>query len=429
MNFISVLSNLLSEQLVTTIRDLVIPVMPILLAYILFKLFWPLWVNYVRSDTFARRKFIVLEVKLPRDSFRSPAAMELFINALHNTSDGNFFAQYWKGEKRPGYSLEIISVEGKVKFMIYTEDQRKNGVMAALYSQFPGIEVMEVPDYTRGVQFDPKESNMYAAEFIFTKEDANKNIAHVYPIKTYIDYGLDKDPKEEFKVDPLTPMIEFLGSIGANQQVWFQFVIRAHIKEVQGTHRYFKKTDPYKDEGKKVIDTIMGRDPKTRIAGVKDKVSGRITPPTLSDGEKEIVKAIERNMAKPAFDVGIRAIYIAKKSVFDKPNGIGGIVGSFKHFSTENFNGLKPNGDKYSSRFSGLPWQDYKKMRETKQMKNALEAYKRRSFFYDPVKSKHVIMSTEELATIYHFPGAVAATPGLNRIPSKKFEAPSNLPI
>jgi hypothetical protein len=429
MNFITALSSLLSEQIITTIRDLVIPVMPMLLAYILFKLFWPLWVNYVRSDTFSRRKYSVLEVKLPRESFRSPAAMELFLNSLHNTSDGNFFAQYWKGEKRPGYSLEIISVEGVVKFMIYTEDQRKNGVMATLYSQFPGIEVIEVPDYTRGIHFDPKESKMYAAEFIFTKEDSNKNLEHVYPIKTYIDYGLDKDPKEEFKVDPMTPMIEFLGSIGPNQQVWFQYIIRAHIKEVQGTHMYFKKTDPYKDQAKKVINEMMGRDPKTKIAGVKDKVSGRITPPTLSDGEKEIIKAIERNMAKPAFDVGIRVIYIAKKSVFDKPNGIGGIVGSFKHFSTENFNGIKPNGDKYSARFSGVPWQDYKNLRENKQLRNALEAYKRRSFFYDPVKSKHVIMSTEELATIYHFPGGVAATPGLTRIPSKKYEAPSNLPI
>jgi len=421
MNIFSALSDLLSQQVVSALIDIVIPVSPIILAFIMFKLFWPLWINYVRSDTIASRKFVILEVKLPRESFRSPLAMELVLNALHNTSDGGFYSQYWKGEKRPGYSLEIISVEGVVKFLIRTEDQRKNSVMVALYSQFPGIEVQEVPDYTRGVQFNPKEMKMYAVEFLLTKEDS-------YPLKTYVDYGLDKDPKEEFKVDPMTPMLEFLGSTGANQQVWFQFVIRAHIKEVSGS-KLFKKTDSYSEKSKELVDKLLMRDKKTKIAGTKDKESGRVTPPSLSAGEKELVEGIERKMGKQAFDVGIRCIYMGKSSVFDKPNGIGGIMSSFKHFSTENFNGFKPNGDMWSPKFSGLPWEDFKNYRQNKQMAIALEAYKRRSFFYDPIVSKHVILSVEELATIYHYPGSVAGTPSLSRIPSKKFEAPANLPI
>ncbi len=38
-------------------------------------------------------------------------------------------------------------------------------------------------------------------------------------------------------------------------------------------------------------------------------------------------------------------------------------------------------------------------------------------------------MTTEELATIFHIPGKVASTPTLARIPSKRSEAPANLPI
>ncbi len=38
--------------------------------------------------------------------------------------------------------------------------------------------------------------SIWGCEFKFTKGDG-------YPIKTYVDYGLDKDPKEEYKVDPL----------------------------------------------------------------------------------------------------------------------------------------------------------------------------------------------------------------------------------
>jgi len=45
------------------------------------------------------------------------------------------------------------------------------------------------------------------------------------------------------------------------------------------------------------------------------------------------------------------------------------------------------------------------------------------------MNGKPYILTTEELATIYHFPGSVSTTPNLNRVPSKKAEAPSNLPL
>lgn len=412
------------SEVFNSVFSIIVSISPIFLAVILYVLFWPLWVNYVRSDFFFSLKYTVLEIKLPRDLFKSPVAMELVLNALHNTSDGSNFAQFWKGEKRPSYSLEIVSIEGIVKFFVRTEDRRKQGVMAVFYSQFPGIEIQEVPDYTYGIHLDPKETKMWVGEFELAKPD-------VYPLKTYVDYGLDKDPKEEFKNDPIAPVLEFLGSIGAHQQIWFQYVIRAHIKEGRKSGTLWTKTDTYKDEAQKLINEIMGRDPKTRSTSKKyqDKETGRFVPPTLSEGEKELIKAVERNMGKLAFDVGIRVVYFAKKELFDKPNGVGGIISAFKHSSTENFNAIKPNGKKWSSKFSGLPWEDYKKYRETKQVKLGLEAFKRRSFFYEPFVSKVMVLSTEELATLYHLPGAVATTPTINRVPSKKSEAPANLPI
>lgn len=412
----------IDNEIFSSVIQIVIAISPIILAFILFVIFWPLWVNYVRSDFIFNLKYTTLEVKLPKEMFKSPLAMEVFLNALHNTSDGGRFAQFWKGEKRPTYSLEVISVEGVVKFIIRTEDRRKAGVMSALYGQFPGVEVIEVEDYTKGVDFDPKESKLYGCEFAFTKEDP-------YPIKTYVDYGLDKDPKEEFKVDPMVPMIEFLGNVGMNQQIWIQFIIRAHIKEQRKLGHFWKKTDAWKDEAEAIINKIMVRDGKTKVVGKKDKETGRVIPPTLSDGEKETIKAIERSLSKQAFDVGIRAIYIAKKELFDKPNGVGGIVGAFKHFSSENLNGFKPDGSKWSPRFNGVPWEDYKNYRQNKSNRLVLEAYKRRSYFYEPFVSKPLVMNIEELATVYHFPGQVAFTPNLTRIPSKRSQAPSNLPI
>ncbi len=395
---------------------------PILLLVILVTSFWPLWVRYVRAKNFLSLKYTVLEIKLPKDTFKSPAAMEIFLQSLHNTSDGSAFAQYWKGETRPWYTLELVSIEGRVKFFIWTEDRRKGGVISALYSQFPGVEVHESGDYSQSVHFDPKTMKVWAAEFKLTKPDP-------YPIKTYIDYGLDKDPKEEFKVDPMLPMLEFLGSVGSNQQVWIQIPIRAHKDDQKKKGHWFKKTDTWQDEAKKLVNEILFRDAKTKTsAGEPDPETGYTRMPIISEGERDVIKAIERSVTKLAFDTCIRTIYIAKSDVFDRPFAIGGLIGNLKHFNTENLNGFKPNGNVWHNRLSD-PWQDYKDIRRTRFGKDAIAMYKRRSYFYAPHEGNPFVLNTEELATIYHFPGSVAATPTLERLPSKKSTAPANLPI
>ncbi len=397
-------------------------VSPVALTIILGMFLWPLWVRYVRAKFFLSLKYTVLEIKLPKDTFKSPLAMEVFLQSLHNTADGSTFAQYWKGETRPWYSLEIVSIEGKVKFFIWTEDRRKGGLMSALYSQFPGVEVHENGDYAQSVHFDPKTMKIAGMEFKFTKKDP-------YPIKTYVDYGLDKDPKEEFKVDPLTPMLEFLGSVGPNQQIWLQFLIRAHKDDQSKPGHWFKRHDSWQDGAKALVNEILVRDAKTKAsAGEPDPETGYTKLPIISKGEQVIIEAIERSVTKQPFDVGIRALYIGKSDVFNKVFGVGGIVGNMKHFNSESLNGFKPNGDVWHSRISD-PWQDYKDIRRNRYSGEALAMYKRRSYFYAPYEGKPLVMNTEELATVYHFPGSVAATPTLERLPSKKTEAPSNLPV
>jgi len=414
--------NLFKSVFVPQTYEFIIALAPIFLAVFLGKIFWELWVDYVQGKNFLARKYVVLELKLPKDTWKSPKAMEVFLNSLHNTSGGTTYSKYWKGDTRPWFSLELISIEGVVKFLIWTEEIRKQGVMSALYSQFPEIEIKEVDDYSRSVHFDPSLIRIWAGEFQFT------NKSPVYPIKTYIDYGLDKDPKEEFKVDPLLPLIEFLGSVGPNQQVWFQILVQAHIKDRTVKGKFFEQEDSWEKEAIAKVNELLMRDPKTKISTIKDEETGFTKLPSISEGEKESAAAIERRITKYPFDVGIRALYISKKDIFNTPFALGGIIGSMKHFSAPHFNGFKPNGNKWHSKI-GDPWTDFMNIRRNRFGRLALAAYKRRSYFYPPFKSKSLIMNSEELATIYHFPGSVAQTPNLDRIPSKKSQAPGNLPI
>jgi hypothetical protein len=388
---------------------------------VLAEVAWETWITYVRTDWYSKIKKVVLEVKLPRETLKSPAAMELVLNSIHNSSDGNWYKMYWDGEFRPYYSLELVSIEGQVKFMIWTEDRRKGGIMSALYSQYPGIEIHEREDYAEKVQFDPKNTKIWSADMKLTKPDA-------YPIKTYVDWGLDRDPKEEFKVDPLVPVLEWLGTVGPHQQVWIQFIVRAH-KEEKKHHLFLSdKEDSWKKSAQEVVNEIMMRDPESKAVMAEDK-SGKQVRPVMSEDEKEIITAISRSISKPPFDVGIRALYIAtKKEAFNPPFGTGGIISSFKQFSSQNLNGIVPNGDTWTAQFS-FPWQDYKSIRKNYYSKAVLEAYRTRGFFYAPYYSKPMVLNTEELATMFHFPGSVAAVPTLERIPSKRADAPANLPI
>ncbi len=376
---------------------------------VLGSIFWHEWVHYVQARYMANMKWVLLEVKVPKDVFKSPAAMEIVLNALYQSAAGNWYDKYWKGKVKDWFSLEMVSIEGQVKFFIRTTATYKNIIEAQLYSQYPDVEIHEVPDYTRYVDYRGGEGDwrMIGIEYKLEKPDP-------YPIKTYIDYGLDKDPKEEYKVDPLTSVIEYLGSVGKGEQVWIQIIVQAASKRY---HKHSGGMGDWKDEGKAVIDEISKRKETTK-EGVPLNIR-------LTKGDQDVIAAIERSMGKLGFDCGIRALYLAKEDKLDMRNtkALGGL---FRAFSTNNLNGF---GLYHQSFGVDYPWQDFKDMRMNSFRKKHFEAYKYREWFHAPRRLTPFVLTTEELATIYHFPGGVVQTPTFGRIPSRKSEAPINLPI
>ena len=364
----------------------------------------------------SRINWILLEVKLPREIHKTPLAMEIVLNALYQSSSKmTWWDKYWKGKVKDWFSLEMVSIDGHVKFFIRTVAFYKNVVEAQLYAQYPDIEIHEVPDYTRYVDYRGKEGEweMISSEYTLTKEDA-------YPIKTYVDYGLDKEGvKEEFKIDPLTSIIEYLGSIGKDEQVWVQILVQSASKRYKIKSGAKKgKMGDWKDEGKELITKLTKRD---EMAGEGNQFKMLM----MTKGESEVIAAIERNINKLGFDCGIRAVYLAKREKADYSH-IKALGGLFRPFTSNNLNAFKGSDQTFGWDF---PWQDYDKTRLTWKKIEMFDAYKQRSWFHLPTKLKPFVLTTEELATIYHFPGGVAQTPTFGRIPSRKSEAPINLPV
>jgi hypothetical protein len=371
------------------------------------------WIEYKQREWINLQGSALLEIKISREMVKSPLAMEIFLNTIYASGVGTLADVYLKGRVRPWFSLELVSKGGEVHFYIWCLKASKGRVESQLYAQFPNIEVHEVPDYTLGVHRDPEKLSIgWFGQYALTKADA-------YPIKTYIDYGLDKTEEEEYKNDPIVPILEYLGSLKRGENAWFQILIQAHAKEGLKYGRVLVKPDWKTGVEKEIKEIVKKATPKSEKGDAA---------PRLSTGQTDVIKAIERASSKPAFDTMIRATYFAEKDAFNA-NNIGGLIGSFAQFGSGSLNGFKPDfnaGYDYS-------WQDFKGKKKAKNEENLLEAYKRRSFFNPPFKNFHgkpFILTTEELATIFHFPSSiVAATPTLVRIPSKKAEAPSNLPV
>jgi len=167
-------------------------------------IFINLWMRYVRTKWIAGMKWVLLEIKLPKEIFKSPLAMEVFINSLYQAQSGQWVDAYFKGKVKNWFSLELVSIEGDVHFFIRTNVIFKDLIEAQIYGQYPAAEVYEVSDYTKYVNYKGKEGdwNLWGLEYRLTKDDA-------YPIKTYVDYGLDKEGvKEEYKTDPITSTLD-----------------------------------------------------------------------------------------------------------------------------------------------------------------------------------------------------------------------------
>jgi hypothetical protein len=355
--------------------------------------------------------------------------------------------------------------EGKIRFFVYTYDKLADYHKNAIYAQYPGVEVVEVEDYTLNHHYKPGgDLDLYVGNWKLKKAD-------YLPIKTYVDYGMDKDPKDEFKIDPLYSMLETMATAGKGEHFWFQILVRSTIK------------DDWKDEGRKRIDEILGikrygkDDPevKEKKAKEKDIREQKYSMLNISPENKKEIEIITRNIEKDGLDCFVRFFGLKYKQ-FEKDKmsvskNILPIVYSMKPFDSVGYNSFsfdtitvdsdyafldpksewtnkrkEQNWENYVMRagfyfegenFPPSPWVQWKVYW---QRRHAIPTREWANGFLGAVKEywelheihpkgmNEYIMSTEEVATMFHLPSRTAATTN-SVIDSNKSDPPLNLPL
>ncbi|MFA5086515.1 MAG: hypothetical protein WC468_02960, partial [Candidatus Paceibacterota bacterium] len=363
-------------------------------------------------------------------------AMEAVFSAFWGSYDPptKWKERHFKGKRILGASFEIVGIDGVPHFFVRLPANNRKLLESSIYAQYPEVEIVEVPDYTKLVPEDipNKEWDIWGTDFELIKSD-------VYPIRTYESFFEEKPDvaKEEKRIDPLSHLFEEISKMQAGEQLWIQmFLLPRGPKEAAGFfERARQEVDKLSKRPEKpgfnalLIDfwnlLVRGEVPATEV-----QEEDTFLPPEmkLTPGEREIVAAIERKKSKNVFLSFIKYAYVAKRKVFF--NGAKGFGTSFfNQFGTQNLNSMKP----WSMTTTKVHSPELFTARKLYLRKrDLLENYRTRDPGFDPfpVEGAMYYLNAEEVATIYHFPSAIGVpTASLKRMETKKGAPPAQLPV
>lgn len=402
------------------IGKVLLVLLPIPLAYIAYHM----WLHYIQEEFVSGIEWQLLEIIMPQAVNKTPLAMETILaNAMYQRSEKEGFDKYWLGHIPMYFSLEIVSLEGKIHFYINTPSRIAPLIKSQVYAQYPQAKVLEVEDYVHSVPKIGKDTGwgMWGTEWKLAKPDP-------FPIRTYIEYGLDKiekDPSQQ--VDPLVSLIEYMSNIGPGEHIWTQLIIRYNKKTYGGSHGH-----DYNKEAEIELQKLV--DPYTEK---KEDESGKVLsmqvrPP---DYLKDEIQSISDKQHKLLFECGLRTLYIAKSEVFDAQKRRA-LRMMYNQYNSSNFNSIVRVNSTGGETFDDVL---------VKRKNRMLNWYRSRNFFHPawyyaisypfpldmlipsnpPVT---FVLNTEEIATLFHFPAGVTATPSIKRVETTTSKAPTNLP-
>lgn len=393
-----------------------------------------LWVYWRKNLFLAAQMFVLLAIDVPRENEQTPKAVEHIFAHLHGIhKNPNLIERYINGYVQPSISLELISIDGYIQFLIRTPVQFRDLVEAAIYAQYPNAEIAEVDDYTTAfaAEFPNDRYNLWGAEISLVNKD-------VFPIRTYPAF---EHPLTQTFLDPMASILEMMGRLKMGEQMWFQLVVAPPRDESWRDRgiRLIKKLIGSKTPASKNRLDALGWLPQqvfhglyesftadlgTSPFGTTEDVRRENGPPSLMQHlapyEKNIVESIGFKISKLAFMTKFRVVYIGEHSLFDKSR-VSTIFGSLKQLAALDLNGFKPDP---KTKTAVNYW--FVNSRIAARQRRILLGYKYRSSWRG---RNRYMLNLEELATLWHFPVITVKAPLVQKSQAKRGEPPIALPV
>ena len=361
------LGVLTTENVFTVILSLVAIVLGLAVVAVFLWGIWfifVLWLRYRNRESISLNS-VLLQVTVPRENETKIDAAEQLFASLYALYGTTRF-EYFKPQ--PHISFEIVGLPGDIRFYVNVPAKYRDFVEKEINGAYPDADILPVNDPAakqRDGMIIGTEYNIFSDNGKVAFMWMNLKGADYLPIKNY----------KDLPVDPLSTLTSILGKMREGEGAAIQIL----IQPADGT---WKK---------------VGR---SYIGGVKKAESNPEKASYKTDAKE--LEAVENKLSKPGFNTTVRVVVCAETQ--DAANAhLNNIKGAFSHFSY--LNSFK----KRWQFFRGLFMTDF-------------------IYRYFPMIRQTSILTSEELASLYHFPNKSIVTPGIHWLHAKRSAAPSNIP-
>jgi len=345
-------------------------------------------------------EMVTLRILLPKESLeaeaqnqpREPrqliAPIESFMANLAGMRAERGWRAFWYG-RRDHFAFEIVAHEGVIAFYVTVSNDLRQFVEQQLQAQYPDAYIEEREDYNI---FNP-QCAIEGMVLTLTK-------SYFFPIVTY----------QEMETDPLNPLMNSLSKLrNVNKGgAVIQYVLRsAHPRwHAAGNNlaREVRQGKKLQDAVSLVGGSIAGNALKQFVTSSKPKEEDQQRFAGLSQFEEEAVARIQGKAAKSGFEINVR-IVVAADTAANAKSQLTAIADSFSQYS----------GYQYGNSF-----------RKAKP--------RRANWFLNDViyrnfnEKNSVIVNTEEMSSLFHFPLPTSETPNILWLTAKQASAPVAMP-
>ena len=267
---------------------------------------------------------------------------------------------------QPVLTFEIVGLPQDIRFYVNTPNKFRDLVEKQINGSYPDAEIKVVEEKSA------KEGQVIGNEYNIFSKDAKVAFASLklkstdyLPIKVY----------KDFAVDPLSSITSILAKMTEGEGAAIQVLVTPADSK-------------WKSYGKKYVSKTKKNEANPETA-------------KYSADPKEL-EGIENKVSKPGFNVVVRAV-VSSSTIEAAEAHLGNIVSAFSQFSGSN------SFTKNKNRFKGLFMNDF-------------------IYRFQPIWDQTAVLSSEELATVFHFPNKSITTPHIVWLNSKRAPAPSQIP-
>ncbi|MBI4079026.1 MAG: type IV secretory system conjugative DNA transfer family protein [Candidatus Levybacteria bacterium] len=307
---------------------------------------------------------VLLQVALPRENEIKIDAAEQFFSSLVSLRKGGILSFL---KMQPHIGFEIVGLPGDIRFYIHVPGKLRDLVEKQINGAYPDADIKTIDEATaKGKQYIAgDEYNIFSEEGKVAFVSLKLKGPSYLPIKVY----------KDLPTDPLSSITSVLAKMTDGEGAAIQIL-------VSPTGSKWKK---------------QGR---SYVAKTKKTEANPDTAKYSADAKE--LEAIENKVGKAGFDTVVR-IVVSSSTKEAADAHLANITTAFSQFSGQN-SFIK---NKHYLKWAFMTDFIYR---------------------YIPMRGQTSVLSSEELATIFHFPNKSVTTPHIHWISAKRAPAPAQIP-